>query len=160
VTYHVIGNFFRDSFGELAGWAHTVLFAAELSAFSGASPGKRGKGSEKKTRGKAKGGKGKKEGNPKGKEKGKGGKGRVEEKGKGRVKKEEGKGKGRVKKEEKGETQRSSKKRKAMAREGEGEDFFGTQTEGRYPKRDRKSVKHFSVPSKKLTCGAKKRNLG
>jgi len=31
--YKDIGDFFRDRFGLLAGWAHTVLFAAELPAF-------------------------------------------------------------------------------------------------------------------------------
>jgi hypothetical protein len=31
--YNEIGNFFRNKFGPLAGWAHSVLFAAELSDF-------------------------------------------------------------------------------------------------------------------------------
>lgn len=31
--YNEIGDFFRSRFGPLAGWAHTVLFAAELHDF-------------------------------------------------------------------------------------------------------------------------------
>lgn len=32
-TYWQVGNFFRERFGDYAGWAHNVLFAAELPAF-------------------------------------------------------------------------------------------------------------------------------
>ena len=31
--YLEVGEFFREKFGELAGWAHSILFAAELSSF-------------------------------------------------------------------------------------------------------------------------------
>lgn len=31
--YNLIGDYFRSRFGPLAGWAHTVLFAAELHDF-------------------------------------------------------------------------------------------------------------------------------
>lgn len=34
-VYWQVGDFFRARFGEYAGWAHNVLFAAELSAFRG-----------------------------------------------------------------------------------------------------------------------------
>jgi hypothetical protein len=33
IIYNEIGDFFRSRFGPLAGWAHTVLFAAELHDF-------------------------------------------------------------------------------------------------------------------------------
>lgn len=31
--YTEVGDFFRGKFGDLAGWAHSILFAAELSSF-------------------------------------------------------------------------------------------------------------------------------
>jgi len=31
--YTEVGDFFREKFGDLAGWAHSILFAAELSSF-------------------------------------------------------------------------------------------------------------------------------
>eukprot|EP00029_Vermamoeba_vermiformis_P005020 TRINITY_DN1624_c0_g1_i1.p1 TRINITY_DN1624_c0_g1~~TRINITY_DN1624_c0_g1_i1.p1 ORF type:complete len:221 (+),score=56.80 TRINITY_DN1624_c0_g1_i1:915-1577(+) len=31
--YVEVGDFFREKFGDLAGWAHSILFAAELSSF-------------------------------------------------------------------------------------------------------------------------------
>jgi hypothetical protein len=32
-VYTEVGDFFRDRFGPLAGWAHSILFAAELTSF-------------------------------------------------------------------------------------------------------------------------------
>ena len=32
-TYRQIGDFFRDLFGDYAGWAHSVLFTADLRKF-------------------------------------------------------------------------------------------------------------------------------
>lgn len=49
-TYSVIGNFFRDSFGDLAGWAHTILFAAELPAFITPDGARKRKDTEKRTK--------------------------------------------------------------------------------------------------------------
>lgn len=37
-TYGEIGNFFRQLFGKEAGWAHSLLFAAELSFFQDKLP--------------------------------------------------------------------------------------------------------------------------
>lgn len=37
--YTEVGDFFREKFGDLAGWAHSILFAAELSSFRKALDG-------------------------------------------------------------------------------------------------------------------------
>lgn len=37
-VYEQVGDLFRDRFGDKAGWAHSVLFAAELPAFSSQLP--------------------------------------------------------------------------------------------------------------------------
>ena len=37
-VYERVGDLFRDRFGPTAGWAHAVLFAAELPAFRAALP--------------------------------------------------------------------------------------------------------------------------
>ena len=39
-SYNKIGNVFRDVFGDYAGWAHTILFCADLSKFKKTSPAK------------------------------------------------------------------------------------------------------------------------
>lgn len=48
--HDVIGKFFIDLYGEHAGWAHTILFAADLRQFSDRV--KTGEGSKKKAKSK------------------------------------------------------------------------------------------------------------
>lgn len=38
--YKEIGEYFRELFGEYAGWAHSVLFSADLKKFQAVSEGR------------------------------------------------------------------------------------------------------------------------
>jgi N-glycosylase/DNA lyase len=47
-TYLLIGDAFRDAFGEFAGWAHSVLFSADLKPASNSTAAPKTKGSKKR----------------------------------------------------------------------------------------------------------------